>query len=147
LQDNSSFAYVSGELGGAQLTGVGIFVQPAAATAVSAPAKTAAAAVGGMNYLLGITNSSFIAALETYAGIDTPVPFFMLLATNISWGQQLPESADMLEINRHLILAGQGGSLTGIDFANKVNQVALTGQWSNTTFDGLSLENQGLGNR
>jgi hypothetical protein len=147
LQDNASFAFVSGELGGAQLNGVGIFVKPAAAAAAPVPAKTAAAAAGGVNYLLGITNSTFITALETYAGLDTPVPLFMLLATNISWGQLLSDSNGMLDINRHLYLAGQGGVLTGIDFGSKVNQVALTGQWSNITFQGLALENLGLGNR
>jgi hypothetical protein len=128
------------------LNGVGIFIKSTAAAA-AAPATTAAAAAGGVNYLLGVTNSTFLEAVETYAALDTPVPFFMLLATNISWGQQLPESGETLAVNRHLYLAGQGGVLTAIDFASRVNQVALTGQWSNITFDELVLENQGIGNR
>lgn len=103
--------------------------------------------MGGVNYLLGVTNSSFVAVLETYMSLDTPVPFYMLLATNISWGQLLPEGGEMMSINRPLFMAGQAGSLTGVDFGSRVNQVALTGQWSNVTFDELVLENMGLGNR
>jgi hypothetical protein len=143
LQDNASYVFIRGELGGAMLNGVGIFIKPTAA----APATTAAAAAGGINYLLGVTNSTFLEAVETYATLDTPVPFFMLLATNISWGHLMPESGPMLAINRQLFLVGQGGVLTAIDFASSVNQVVLTGPWSNLTFDGLVLENQGIGNR
>jgi hypothetical protein len=145
LQDNSSYAYVSGELDGAMLNGVGIFIKPTAV--VASPATTAAAAVGGVNYLLEVNNSTFLQALETYAAIDTHVPLFMQLATNISWGHQMPEAGEPLAINRQLALAGQGGVLTAIDFASRVNQVALTGQWSNITFDGLVLENLGIGDR
>lgn len=153
LQDYMSYVYVSSfSSGGFSCRGCGLFLQFQGS---NGPSEAADDTLQGTNYLLGVSNASFVPALLKYATIDTVRPLFVLLSSNISWGQHpsmqqqqggsAPAAA--LAVGRPLVLAGQQGAATSLDLGMGVNKVSLAGQHANLTFDGLVIENLAYGDR
>eukprot|EP00775_Hariotina_reticulata_P001812 gene1812-2145_t len=103
----------------------------------------------GANYALGVDNNTFVGVLQRYASIDTPRPFLVFLAANISWGNhpELSEPGTSMVLARPVVLVGQAGIKTSLDLGMKVNKALLTKQHSNITFDNVILENLAYGDR
>jgi hypothetical protein len=158
LQDYVSYVYVNSySTAGFSCRGCGLFLQFEGSPGPSeAPDDT----LQGTNYLLGVTNVTFVPSLLKYAAINTVRPLFVLLSTNVSWGQhplmQQPQRQQQqggaaptaaLALGRPLVLAGQQGVKTSFDLGMAVNKVSLAGQHANITFDGVILENLAYGDR
>uniref|UniRef100_A0A383WJF9 Protein kinase domain-containing protein n=1 Tax=Tetradesmus obliquus TaxID=3088 RepID=A0A383WJF9_TETOB len=151
--DYVSYVYVSSfSSGGFSCRGCGLFLQFQGS---NGPSEAADDTLQGTNYLLGVSNASFVPALLKYATIDTVRPLFVLLSSNISWGQHPlmqqqqggSSPAAALAVGRPLVLAGQQGAATSLDLGMGVNKVSLAGQHANLTFDGLVIENLAYGDR
>jgi hypothetical protein len=158
LQDYVSYVYVNSySTAGFSCRGCGLFLQFEGSTGPSeAPDDT----LQSTNYLLGVSNATFVPSLLKYAMIDTVRPLFVLLSTNVSWGQhplmQLPQQQQQqggaaataaLAVGRPLVLAGQQGIRTSVDLGMAANKVSLAGQHANITIDGVILENLAYGDR
>jgi hypothetical protein len=50
-------------------------------------------------------------------------------------------------VHRQLFVVGKLTDITSIDFGMEVNQLVLTGSWSNITFSKVVLENLGPGDK
>jgi hypothetical protein len=159
LQDYVSYVYVNSySTAGFSCRGCGLFLQFEGSQGPSeAPDHT----LQGTNYLLGVSNVTFVPSLLKYATIDTVRPLFVLLSANVSWGQhplmQLPQQQQQqqggaaataaLAVGRPLVVAGQQGIRTSVDLGMAVNKVSLAGQHANLTLDGIILENLAYGDR
>jgi hypothetical protein len=151
MQDYVSYVYINSySSAGFSCRGCGLFLQFQGAQGPSeAPDDT----LQGTNYLLGVNNATFVPALLKYATIDTVRPLFVLLSSNISWGQHplmqqsAAANAAALAVGRPLVLAGQQGKETYLDFGMAVNKVSLAGAHANVTLDGVIVENLAYGDR
>lgn len=65
----------------------------------------------GVNYLLGVTNDSFVPALLRYGSILSPRPFLVLLTSNVTWGcsPALQAQPGMCRVQRHVHVQGWRG--------------------------------------
>lgn len=113
------------------------------------PSTAANSSLLGTNYLLGVDNATFVPALFKYATISTIRPFFVLLASNVTWGQHplMSQPGSSISIARPVVIAGQQGVTTSLDLCMGVNKVLLTSQHANLSADGVIWENLAYGDR
>jgi hypothetical protein len=97
-----------------------------------------------VNYVLWADNSTIVRQLRHQGGISTPLPLLLYQTGNITLGAaQVP--AGGIAINRPLVWVGLTSANTSVDLHMSVNQLVLTGPWSNITLVSLVIENTAPG--
>lgn len=161
-QDYVSFVYVARYTApGLSCNGCGVFLRfvgsgssansiSGSSSASNLPTSTPDEPQPGVNYLLGVDNSTFIPSLVKYGSISSPRPFLVMLSSNITWGRHpllKQQPGGYMELNRPVVILSQHGMLTAIDMGMVANSVHLTAAYSNLTLHGMHLENMGYGDR
>jgi hypothetical protein len=108
------------------------------------PAPPASTVQQPLNYVWWADNSTIVQHLTQQGGMNTPLPLLLYQTGNVTLGAaQVPPGG--IAINRPVFWVGLSSANTSVDWHMSVNQLVLTGTWSNLTFVSLVIENTAPG--